>query len=72
MTVYANLNKSRWPYYKISLWDIGWYQIKKAAKDIPETEPILKELKENSQILANKILPQISALGFLPPDIEYI
>lgn len=72
MTVYANLNKIRWPDYKISLWDIGWYQIKKAAKDIQETEPILKELKENSQILANKILPQITALGFLPPDIEYI
>ena len=72
ITVYENLNKISWLDYKISLWDIGWYQIKKAAKDIPETEQIMKELKENSQILANKILPQISELGFLPPDIEYI
>lgn len=69
MTVYANLNKIRWLDYKIALWDIGWYQIKEAAKVMPDAEPLLLALRESNRALAAKILPQISELGFLPPDI---
>ena len=69
--VYAKLSTIRWLDYKIELWDIGWYQIKEAAKAIPEAEPMLEEVRKGVRILADKILPQISEYGFLPPDISY-
>lgn len=69
--VYANLSKTRWLDYKIGLWDIGWYQIKEIAKIIPETRPLLENVRKSNRILANKILPQIAEYGFLPPDVEW-
>ena len=69
--VYANLGNIRWLDYKIELWDIGWYQIKEAAKAIPDAVPILEDVRKCNRELANKILPQISQYGFLPPDIQY-
>lgn len=69
--VYANLGKIRWLDYKIELWDIGWYQIKEAAKVIPDAIPLLEEVRKSNRKLANKILPQITEYGFLPPDICY-
>jgi hypothetical protein len=69
--VYANLGNIRWLDYKIELWDIGWYQIKEAAKVIPDALPLLEEVRKCNRALANKILPQISQYGFLPPDMQY-
>jgi len=69
--VYANLGNIRWLDYKIELWDIGWYQIKEAAKVIPDAVPLLEDVRKCNRELANKILPQISQYGFLPPDIQY-
>lgn len=69
--VYSKLATISWLDYKIELWDIGWYQIKEAAKAIPEAEPMLEEVRKGVRILADKILPQISEYGFLPPDISY-
>ena len=69
--VYANLGNIRWLDYKIELWDIGWYQIKEAAKAIPDAVPLLEDVRKCNRELANKILPQISQYGFLPPDIQY-
>lgn len=69
--VYENLGKIRWLDYRIELWDIGWYQIKEAAKVIPDAILLLEDVRKYNRELANKILPQISQYGFLPPDIQY-
>lgn len=68
--VYKNLGNIRWLDYKIELWDIGWYQIKEAAKVIPDAVPHLEALRKSVRKLADKISPQIAQYGFLPPDIE--
>ncbi|CDF00955.1 MAG: hypothetical protein PUE69_07265 [Ruminococcus sp.] len=68
--VYKNLGNIRWLDYKIELWDIGWYQIKEAAKVIPDAVPHLETLRKSVRKLADKISPQIAQFGFLPPDIE--
>lgn len=69
--VYKNLGNIRWLDYKIELWDIGWYQIKEAAKVIPDAVPLLEDLRKSVRRLADKISPQIAEYGFLPPDIEW-
>lgn len=68
--VYKNLGNIRWLDYKIELWDIGWYQIKEAAKVIPDAVLHLETLRKSVRKLADKISPQIAQYGFLPPDIE--
>ena len=69
--VYKNLGSIRWLDYKIELWDIGWYQIKEAAKVITDAVPLLNDVRKCVRQLADKILPQISQYGFLPPNIQY-
>ena len=69
--VYHNLGQIRWLDYKISTWDIGWYQVKETAKVIPDAVPLLEDVRKCNRELANKILPQIAEYGFLPPDIQY-
>lgn len=69
--VYENLGKIKWLDFKIELWDIGWYQIRNAAKMIPNAESLLNSVRTSIIALHQKILPQISEYGFLPPDICY-
>ena len=68
--VYKNLGNVRWLDYKIGLWDIGWWQIKSAAKSIPEAEDLLSDLKNGMAVLGNKLLIQLPALGFIPPAVQ--
>lgn len=68
--VYEQINTIRWLDYKIELWDIGWWQIKEAAKVMPNAEDKFNDFKRNFNLLSEKILPLISEYGFLPPDIK--
>lgn len=68
--VYKNLGKIRWLDYKIQLWDMGWWQVKSAAKDIPEALPLLADLKDSMNVLGDKILQALPELGFIPPAVQ--
>ncbi len=68
--VYEQINTIRWLDYKIELWDIGWWQIKEAAKIMKNAEEPFNGLKRDFNLLSEKILPLISEYGFLPPDVK--
>lgn len=68
--VYENLDKIRWLDYKIELWDIGWWQIKEAAKQLDIALPYFANLKQALGFLSRKIDSQISEFGFLPPCVK--
>lgn len=70
MCVYMNLGKIRWLDYKIQLWDMGWWQVKSAAKDVPEALPLLSDLKRSMDVLGDKILQALPRLGFIPPPVQ--
>ena len=68
--VYADLGSIRWLDYRIGLWDLGWWQIRMAAKTLPQATPLLEELKMCMNVLERKIEMALSAYGFLPPEVE--
>ena len=68
--VYENLTSARWLDFKIEMWDIGWWQIKEAAKQLDSALPIYKELKVAMSILEKKIESQLGTLGFMAPAVE--
>ena len=68
--VYANLGTIRWLDYKIGLWDLGWWQVRMAAKVIPQAAPLLDELKSDMNCLESKIGQALPIYGFLPPAVE--
>ena len=68
--IFANLGQIRWLDYKIGLWDIGWWQVKAAAKDIDEAKPLFIDLKYSMDALGNKILPLLPTMGFIPPSVQ--
>lgn len=69
--VYTNLYKIQWKKYKIDLWDIGFWQIKEAGKEVAESQELYSIMKESRNILEAKINSHIAEYGFLPPDIIY-
>ena len=68
--VYQNLDSIRWLDYKIELWDIGWWQIRFAAKDMDGAKNLYSDFADSMKMLSEKIRFQIPALGFTPPQIE--
>ena len=68
--VYQNLDSIRWLDYKIELWDIGWWQIRFAAKDMDGAKKFYSDFTDSMKTLGNKIRFQIPTLGFTPPQIE--
>ena len=68
--VYGNLAEIRWIDYKIEMWDMGWWQVKAAAKDMESATQFLKDLSIAENELAIKIRGQIPLLGFTPPQVE--
>lgn len=64
---YANLTRTPWMDWRIETWDAGFYQVRNAMKGAGE----LAALREAHDALKAKILPQVYALGFLNPDVEY-
>lgn len=67
--VYAHLSEANWPDYKIQCWDLGWWQIRQAAKDIAGGDSLYEEVRKLGNVLAKKIEMQIYNLGFLPPTM---
>ena len=64
---YANITHTPWMDWKIETWDVGYYQIRNAMKDLRDPAP----LREKHDDLRAKLLPQIYSPGFLNPDVEY-
>lgn len=65
--VYQNIGSIRWLEYKIQLWDMGWWQIKEAAKQIIPAKPLYEALRQAEVVLSAKIESQIDNLGFMAP-----
>lgn len=68
--VYAHLSETNWPDYKIQCWDLGWWQVRKAAGDLEEAEPLLAAVRHAERLLATKLETQISLYGFMPPAVQ--
>ena len=56
---YTNIEKINTCKFKISLWDSGFWQIRKSLKDASLTLDILKEIKTKRNILRENILKEI-------------
>lgn len=70
--VYEKLNTIQWLDYKIQLWDIGWWQVKEAAKQIEAAAPSYEQLRLAEKKLEDKLVSQFSELGFMAPDIHLL
>ena len=70
---YANITHTPWMDWKIETWDVGYYQIRNAMKDLRASASPREEdsLRKKHDVLRAKLLPQIYSLGFLNPDVEY-
>ena len=68
--VYENLNQVNWLDYRIEMWDIGWWQIKEAAKKLDKAELLYDKLRKSELQLASKIESQLDLFGFIPPSIK--
>ncbi len=68
--VYAGLHTISRADYRIECWDLGWWQVKEAAKVIEAAQPCFERLREAQGILTQKMEPQLSALGFMAPGVE--
>ena len=64
---YANITHTSWMEWKIETWDVGYYQIRNAMKNLCD----FASLREKHDALRAKLLPKIYSLGFLNPDVEY-
>ena len=64
---YANICHTPWMDWKIETWDVGYYQVRNAMKNLCDSAP----LREKHDALRAKLLPQIYSLGFLNPDVVY-
>ena len=64
---YANITHTPWMDWKIETWDVGYYQIRNAMKNLRDSAP----LREKHDALCAKLLPQIYSLCFLNPDVDY-
>ena len=68
---YSHLNEMATQNWKINTWDTGWYQIRRCLTEHNLGADEMNELKIASDLLANKILPQIEKFGFLDKDEVY-
>ncbi len=68
---YANITQTDWLDARIETWDVGYYQLCKALKATPLAADERAALKAAHEALRAKLLPQVYALGFLNPDVDY-
>lgn len=68
---YENLNELPWPKYKITCWDVGWWQINSAMSETGLGTDLYMDLKRCHKKLGEKLLPQIYEYGFLD-NVEMI
>lgn len=68
--IYEHLSESNWLDYKIQCWDIGWWQIRKAAADVGGADEFYDLLRIAESQLAKKLESQIVAYGFMVSEME--
>ena len=56
---------------KIETWDVGYYQICKALKEVDLASDEFVALKTAHDALRAKLLPKVYEYGFLNPDVQY-
>ena len=68
---YAEIANTNWMDAKIETWDVGYYQISKALKEVGLAAEEFAALKQSHDALRSKLLPKVYEYGFLNPDVEY-
>ena len=68
---YAEIANTNWMDAKIETWDVGYYQICKALKEVGLATEEFAALKQAHDALRDKLLPKVYEYGFLNPDVEY-
>lgn len=69
---YKEVHNSQWRKYKISLWDVGFWQIKNVLKEIGIGQDEITEFKYFHNQLGSKILPQLYNYKFIPSGITLL
>lgn len=68
---YSIVHETNWLDYKIGLWDVGWYQVRRVIQDTGDRQGLLSVLKDAHKQLGEKLLPEVYEYGFLPePMVE--
>ena len=67
---YAEIANTNWMDAKIETWDVGYYQISKALKEVGLAVDEFAALKAAHDALRAKLLPKVYECGFLNPDVE--
>ena len=67
---YAEIANTNWMDAKIETWDVGYYQICKALKEVGLAVDEFAALKAAHDALRAKLLPKVYEYGFLNPDVE--
>lgn len=62
---YKHLSGLPWPQYKISTWDVGWYQIRRSLTDSDLASNLLKKLQAQMTLLERSTLPRMYEYGFM-------
>ena len=68
---YAEIANTNWMDAKIETWDVGYYQISKALKEVGLAVDEFAALKTAHDALRAKLLPKVYEYGFLNPDVEF-
>ena len=68
--VFSHLSETNWPDYKIQCWDIGWWQIRKAAVELVDGDVLYEVVRKEEENLSRKIEAKFSTFGFFPPTME--
>lgn len=68
---YAEIANTNWMDAKIETWDVGYYQICKALKEVDLASDEFDALKTAHDALRAKLLPKVYEYGFLNPDVQY-
>lgn len=68
---YAEIANTNWLDAKIETWDVGYYQVCKALKDVGLAAGEFAALKAAHDALREKLLPKVYEFGFLNPDVAY-
>ena len=67
---YAEIANTNWMDAKIETWDVGYYQVCKALKEVGLAADEFVALKQAHDALRAKLLPKVYEYGFLNPDVE--
>ena len=68
---YKELCDTHWKKFKIDNWDVGYWQIKQALKEVFLGEEEFENLKSAHKQLGKKLLTQLYKYGFIYPDVQY-